>query len=369
MTAGASYTGLFVRTYCLSLHASYGCRHSGACCSAWTVPAEPHVIAIVRDRKLRPSGGGPVFIPEARGSGPPHIAHGVDGGCVFRERRRCTIHREAGEMALPVSCRHYPRVVLRDPRGTLVSFSHYCPTAAALLFQDEPVRTVAAGSSVSIREPVEGLDARGALPPLIHPGMLADLDGYDAWERTVIDTLMCAPHLSRALDVIASATEEVRRWTPADGALTKTVTAAFTAASESTIRGAWSSAALDIVGTLNRGEVTLDKHQDLEIAWQRLAPPERVDLHRPVANYLAARAFANWVAYQGHGLRTVVAWLRACHDVLRSVALSRAASTLRPLAPVDLLESIRVTDMVMLHTIDSHAFSRAAAVFEKRPAA
>lgn len=358
-----------MRTYCLSLHASYGCRHSGACCSAWTVPAEAHVIAFVRDRKLQPSGGGPVFITEPTGSGQPHIAHGVDGGCVFREQRQCTIHREAGEMALPVSCRHYPRVVLRDSRGTLLSFSHYCPTAAALLFQDEPVRTVAAGLSVSIRDPVEGLDARGALPPLIHPGMLADIDGYDAWERSVIDTLMCAPHVSRALDEIASATEDVRRWTPADGALANTVVAAFAAASDRTIRRAWSSAALDIVGTLNRGEVSLDKQPDLESAWQRLAAPDRVDLHRPLANYLAARAFANWVAYQGHGLRTVVAWLRACHDVLRSVALSRAAATRRPLAPEDLLESIRLTDMVMLHTIDSHAFSRAAAVFEKRPAA
>ena len=272
-------------------------------------------------------------------------------------------------MALPVSCRHYPRVVLRDPRGTLLSFSHYCPTAAALLFQNEPVRTVAAGSSVSIREPVEGLDARDALPPLIHPGMLADIAGYDAWERSVIDTLTRSPQVSRALDVIGAATEDVRRWTPAHGALANTIAAAFTAASERTIDRAWSSAELDIVRTLNRGEVALETPPDLERAWQALAPPERVDLHRPIGHYVAARAFANWIAYQGHGLRTVVAWLRACHDVLRSVTLSRAASTRRPLAREDLLESIRLADMVMLHTIDSHAFSRAAAVFEKRPAA
>ena len=36
---------------------------------------------------------------------------------------------------------------------------------------------------------LEGLDARDALPPLLRPGMLTDLDGYDAWEQRAIGVL------------------------------------------------------------------------------------------------------------------------------------------------------------------------------------
>ena len=42
--------------FCLDLHARYQCRHAGACCESWTVPAEPEVVALVRTRHLRPNG-------------------------------------------------------------------------------------------------------------------------------------------------------------------------------------------------------------------------------------------------------------------------------------------------------------------------
>lgn len=329
------------------------------------------MVALVRNGSVRPAAGGPLLVPgpDERGAERMHIAHGADGACVFRENQRCTIHRHAGHMALPVSCRHFPRVVLRDPRGTLVSLSHYCPTAASLIFQGGAVRTVPAGSSLSVQEPVEGLDARDALPPLVHPGMLADIDGYDAWERSVVETLAGASHVARALDVIRVATEDVRHWTPAQGTLTDAVHRAFAIAADRTADRRWSPTELDIIRTLNRGEVSLDTPPDLESAWDTIAPPGRLDLQRPIVHYLAARAFANWVAYQGHGLRTVVAWLRACYDVLRAAALACGASTGGTLVREDLLESIRVADLVMLHTIDSHAFARAAAAIEKPAAA
>ena len=34
-------------------------------------------------------------------------------------------------------------------------------------------------------------------------------------------------------------------------------------------------------------------------------------------NYLAARVFANWIAYQGRGLRSIVEWLRTCAAIVR----------------------------------------------------
>jgi hypothetical protein len=297
------------------------------------------------------------------------IAHS-GGACVFREGGQCEIHREAGEMALPVSCRHFPRVILRDPRGMLIALSHYCPTAAALLFErHESVRVLAPGECLTVREPIEGLDAREVLPPLVHPRMLADLPGYGAWERSVIDTLCAAQHSGRALDIIEAATEDVRRWTPGSSSLVAAVLAAFGEVAPQPFSRGRRSVELEVVRAMYRGDVPLEPPTDFEKAWERALPPERGDLHRPVALYLAARAFGNWVAYQGHGLRSIVAWLRACHDVLRVTALSGRATPAGPLSTRELLEAIRVADLVMLHSINSHAFARAAVAFEKEPAA
>src|SRR4051812_31188677 len=96
-------------TWCLNVHAPYRCRHAGACCRAsWTIPFEDGTIA----------------------------ARTPDNGCIFLDGRSglCSIHRDGGAQALPVTCRVFPRIVLQDARGTFISLSHFCPTAAALLF-------------------------------------------------------------------------------------------------------------------------------------------------------------------------------------------------------------------------------------------
>ena len=267
-------------------------------------------------------------------------------------------------MALPVSCRHFPRVILRDPRGTLISLSHYCPTAAALLLRpDARLDVVAPGPSLRVREPVEGLDAREALPPLVHPRMLADLDGYQAWERAVVDTLASAVPAGRALDLVETATENIRRWKPGRTSLAATVRAAFATAAPSIARRRGRQE-LDIVRSIYRGDLALDLPRDPEDAWEEAFPEARADLQRPVANYLAARAFGNWVAYQGRGLRSIVAWLRACHDVLRAVALT-GRPTRGPLRSDELVTAIRLADLVMLHSIDSQAFGSAAIALEQ----
>src|SRR6516165_2162888 len=95
--------------WCLDFHAPYRCRHSGACCkTGWSIPFEDGTVA----------------------------ARDVDGSCTFLDgsSHLCAIHRAGGVNALPVTCRMFPRVVLHDARGTFVSLSHVCPTAARLLF-------------------------------------------------------------------------------------------------------------------------------------------------------------------------------------------------------------------------------------------
>jgi hypothetical protein len=280
------------------------------------------------------------------------IPHGDDGACIFRERQRCSIHAQGGEAALPVSCRHYPRVVLRDPLHTRISLSHYCPTAASMLFAPGRPSVVDAAGRLTIDEPVEGLDARDALPPLLRPGMLTDLAGYNAWEAECVATLGSGMTTASALDVVTHATEVVRRWTPADGALADTVAAAFEAApTRPAATLAWD---VRTGGAILRS-LTNDPAQAVDGEPPEL-PPE---LDRAVANYLAARVFANWIAYQGRGLRTVVAWLHACHELVRTRAREFGGT-----ARADLVAAIRHADLILLHTIDSQAFARAAITIE-----
>src|SRR5688572_25581781 len=149
-------------SFCLQMHAGYGCRHVGACCSAnWMIPAEPHVLRIVRSSGILGGGSASLFVLEP-GADDPVVARRDDGTCVFFERngdRLCTIHRIAGAAALPSACRHFPREVLRDRRGTFISLSHFCPTAARLLLDangSDALHVITAPASLCLEEPVEG---------------------------------------------------------------------------------------------------------------------------------------------------------------------------------------------------------------------
>src|ERR1051325_9650810 len=98
--------------WCLSFHAAYRCRHAGACCRAeWEIPFEDGSVA----------------------------ARTIDGSCTFFDRTTnlCAIHHTCGHDALPLTCQMFPRRVLHDVRGTFISLSHVCPTAAALLFDED----------------------------------------------------------------------------------------------------------------------------------------------------------------------------------------------------------------------------------------
>lgn len=213
-------------TFCLSVHAAYACRHSGACCTApWRIPIEPATLRAVRTH---------AGIAEKldRAHDVSYVGRRDDGACVFFEADRgrfCAIHRVAGASLLPSACRHFPRVVLRDPRGTFVTLSSFCPTAAAMLEEDVPLRIVEAPPSLALDGTLEGLDATGVLPPLLRDGVLMDYDGYAAWERAAIAVLDRDDlDADAALDAIADATDLVQRWKPGTGSLTTHIADAFT---------------------------------------------------------------------------------------------------------------------------------------------
>jgi len=178
-----------VPVFVLSIHADYACRHSGACCTAgWRIPVERAC-----EERLVGSGGSPevtsggttLFVRD----GALTMLALADGACVCFDRAAegrpaCAIHRTFGHEALPSACAHFPRVAVTDDRATAVTLSHFCPTAAAMLFRDMQLSIVEAPPSFNSVREYEGLDACGVLPPLLRPGMLMDLESHHAWERT-----------------------------------------------------------------------------------------------------------------------------------------------------------------------------------------
>lgn len=339
-------------TSCLSFHAPYRCRHAGACCAApWQVRADDHVVHFVRGSSLYSNRVDSLFIQQApRPGAQPElsVAKGVGGVCVFRENRRCAIHAQAGESSLPIGCRHYPRVVRIDPEQIALSLSHYCPTAASLLASDEPIRVITAAPPLELSEPVEGLDARDALPPLLRPGVLMDVEAYTAWELAAVDALSLG-RPEAALAKIAAATDALRHWTPGTLPLDQAVHAAF--ASSDAPAPAWTARGIAIARALNKGPVSLSQLPDTGHRIPDTGP-------QLIANYLAARVFGNWIAYQGRGLRTIVTWLYACYDIVCTLACHESSS--EEISIPRVLEAIRHADYVMLHSIDSQDFANAA---------
>lgn len=340
--------------WCLSFHAEYRCGHSGACCRAgWAIPFDRTEAARVEALPL--SGVRGLVRPKgARGTA--FAINAADGSCGFFDPadRLCAIHRAGGHRALPITCQMFPRIVLRDPRGAFVSLSHYCPTAAGLLFDaDGPVSIVEAPSSLVQDIALDGLDATDIWPPLLRRGLMMDVDSYGTWERCAIDALTSDnvnPWI--ALGRVEAATEALLDWHPDDdpSSLARHVATAFDAA-----RPAQSDPPDGTLWNVVRG-ATVDalKPPALSERWveQRPAALAALEQHAgPVRRWLAARLFGAWMAYQGDGLRTMVGYLRAALDVL-VVELARGAAD-GNLDRRAAIEAVRRSDHLLIHRAGS----------------
>lgn len=327
---------------------------------------DPHIVAAVVSGRLVPRrAADAAFIPKTDGSAGMSPGRAADGWCGFRVDRRCSLQDSGGEAMLPSGCRHFPRVIRQDAREVRLTLSHYCPTAAAMLLADGPVTIMDVGPPLALTERIEGLDARNALPPLVRPGLLADLDGYAAWEDAVVFTLARATSIHAALARITTATEDVRRWTPDQGPLAARVAKAFAPDPSSRPDPSDPSDLSDPFWTIR--QIT-GPHPLLAVpphfprAWAAVEAHSRDWLRRPLAKYMAACAFGNWTAYRGQGLRSVVAWLRGCYDVLR-LQLVRHAENGRLNAGRG-IEAFRMADLILVHNVPSMEFGREAVIFE-----
>ena len=298
-----------MRVRCLSVHAAWACRHSGACCQAgWSIPIEPRLIAPLRAAGLDPgtSGVAPRF---------------PNGQCVFFEgdaERLCAIQRRAGAALLPSACRHFPRVVVNDPRGTSVTLSHFCPTAAGLLFDGTPLAIVEAPPRIALDGALEGLDATAVLPPLLAPGVLVDWEGYSTWEEEAVALFGTSERgPEAAVRALAKATEHAATWRPGNGRLAAFVRESF---------------------ALARSRVS-DEGNELSGPFVPV-----------VLAFLAAHAFASWAAYEPAGLRAVPA------AVARALAaLAGESQRHGSLTRETLTSALRAADLRLRHATAARA--------------
>ena len=356
-----------VRTRCLSIHAGYACRHSGACChAAWDIEVEPHIVdALQTGRVIALSSVPAPLAPGLEDRSVMTLARTGEGWCGFRQNERCSLQETAGEEMLPSACRHFPRVFLTDGRGRMVTLSHYCPTAAAMLLETGPVRIVDAAPPLALSEPIEGLDARDALPPLVRPGLLADIEGYAAWEDRALAAFCASASAGAALERIADATERVRQWTPSRGRLAAAVAEGFARSeTQSQVARAELSAGFGAVREVTGPHPFLDVPPDFPATWRAMEEGSSGLLKDAIAKYMCACTFGNWTAYRGQGLRTIVAWLQGCYDVLR-VQIVRHVQSAGAINREVLIESFRSADFIIVHTVPSIEFGRTAAVFEQ----
>jgi hypothetical protein len=358
--------------YALSFHADYKCRHSGECCTAdWDVPVEVPIYRSLREAvdtgRLRPadgrSQGGRVdpamlFItePDLPDDTGAVLERTASGDCVFfaRGSNLCVVHRDLGESALPETCRHFPRLAVQDARGTFITLSHFCPTAASMLFRDDvPVEIVADPAAFPTRNYGGLVVGPEDWPPLLNPRMLMDLEGYSAWERHMV--ARCARVSAPPESVIETLRRDamlLRAWRPGAGSLT------------------------EAVATLPREMVPAVPHRSLDSSLAchtealRAVPDDllpRPDvqglletfvLHvatlwpafsAPLNRYLAAKAFATWTAYQGRGLATIVRGLECALGLVRVEAARQCRDSGRALDEALLREAIRWADFTLNH--------------------
>lgn len=357
-------TCLSVRS--LNIHAAYGCQRTGACCSAdWPVHVESDchngLAAALGTKRLRPASGTP-----GDAIHPAHSAAttGVSGvlardqrRCVFLEHGAsctCRVQEALGHAALPLACRQFPRVSVRDPRGVSLTLSHFCPTATSMLEAAHGVSIVVNPPAFPAGGEYDGLDAARAMPPLLRPDLLMDWDAWWDWERLAVDLLASEESLptsmapgSLALGRLSVAVEALRRWRPEEGPL-----------------GGRVRTVMDEVRRLDASPFA----PDAEEGYRRIkeivdaTPPAFAAAHRgtlehggtptsaqAARGFLAAHAFANWHVQLGQGLRT---WLRS----LEGAATLLAAGV-----------GVRHADLWLRHLTDVNALAKSLSRAEQAP--
>lgn len=353
--------------FALTIHADYRCRQSGACCASdWDVPVELPIYrsldsAIAAGRLEVPGipwDGGPPLVAE---EGLPEEAAAIAsrtgaGTCVFHHGTSglCTIHRDLGHTQLPLTCQAFPRLALRDARGTSITLTHYCPTAADLLFRDEMTLAVVEAPPAFPPGDYDGLDVDAdAWPPLLHPRMLMDMAGYAAWERHMV--ARCAEPAATPETVLATLERDARQlraFRPGAGSLADAVAALPATLVEAPAHESLDDSlvlAREIMAAVPEEWRPVPDEEGLAHAFVERVRPAWADQGGPLRRYVAAKAFASWTAYQGRGVLSIVRGLEAAVALVRVEATRQCRDAGRRLDAALLRDAIRRADFVLNH--------------------
>jgi hypothetical protein len=283
------------------------------------------------------------------------IARTNSGDCVFYDRPSglCAVHRDLGHEALPMTCKHFPRVAVTDGRGTHISLTHYCPTAASMLFRDVPVAIVADPEAFPPAA-YEGLIVGAEdWPPLLNPRMLMDLDSYAAWERHMVRR--CADDTCAPESVVATLARDAASLQDFDPVRERLLDR-MEGLSGEVVEGKLPSqlgpslAHFRTVMAAVPDDLKPEPDEDgLELSYATLVRPEWEQWRRPLLRYLAAKAFANWTAYQGRDVRAIVQGLDAALALVRVEAARQCRDSGRRLDEGQLRDAIRAADFALNH--------------------
>ena len=352
----SSSPGAGPRVYALSVHAGFACRHSGACCTAgWPIPVEPELRGLLKVEVLEP---------------------GSDGACGWYDRsaRRCRVHRDHGAEMLPASCQHFPRRALTDQRGTFVTLSHFCPTAANQLFQPGlALEIVEAPPGFPASRDYDGLDGRDAWAPLLRPDVLFDHDSFADWERFIVTALAVEDRPAvAALCEIAAGAERLRLWSAAAGPLSEWTGQCLAGVdgqpAGDQVPGAETVPALyhqfanleaftQIAAAVPAGLDAPPLPSGVAHLLRRWVMPAWPEWQSPLRRYLAAKAFGSWCAYQARGVRTMVAELVSAELVVRVEAARACGAAGRRLDRPLMVAAVREADRLLVHLADRTALT------------
>jgi len=355
-----------VPVYSLSIHADYRCGHSGVCCSSdWDVPVELPLYRSLRDALATArvvataptEGDEPAFLtgPDLPEGTAAIVGRTAAGDCVFyhRDSGLCVVHRDLGEPMLPPACRHFPRVAVSDLRGIFISLTHYCPTAAAMLFRDDVELEIVEGPPAFPPADYDGLQVHpDAWPPLLHPTMLMDLDGYSAWERHMVERCARPTSPESVVATLERDARALRAYQPDDGPLAGAIAALPADTVRAPVTGTLeASLALhaEIMSTIPEGVRPDADESGLREAFAWAVAPEWAAWHAPARRYLAAKAFASWIAYQGRGVLTIVRGLEAALALVRVEAARECRNAGRGLDADLLKQAFRASDYALNH--------------------
>jgi hypothetical protein len=351
--------------YALSIHADYKCRHSGECCSTdWDVPVELPVyrslVEAVHTGALRvaPHAASlePFLVdPELPDDAAAIFSRTDAGACVFFERdsRLCIVHRDLGEASLAATCRHFPRLALRDGRGTSITLSHFCPTAASMLFREDVDLRVVEHPAAFPPSEYDGLIVdRDDLPPLLHPAMLMDAEGYAAWERHMVQRCRVDTGPESVLATLDRDARLLRTWKPGASTLVDAVAnlpiPMVAGEAPASLAGSLGLHA-EVIAAVPEDLTPAPDEAGLEDAYRQHVHPNWQAFRAPVNRYLAGKAFASWTAYQGRGILSIVRGLEAALALVRVEAARQCRDRGVALTADLLLEAFRSADFTLNH--------------------